>query len=172
MTMHTEVERLTALLAHRRPASSARSAYMTLALTVLLTPEGADVDATALASIGDRALFVTREKAAQTTTLWVTDGSPGGTHPVTNGSDPIIGSFNSGNDRSRGFTASGGYVYFPAEPTEQTREDVLEHVVRTYFAGSTEQAVTALLRMSDADVSESEVGRLRDKIRHARQSGR
>jgi BlaI family penicillinase repressor len=64
------------------------------------------------------------------------------------------------------------YVYYPAEPTEQTREDVLEHVVRTYFAGSTEQAVTALLRMSDADVSEAEIGRLRDRIRHARQSGR
>jgi BlaI family transcriptional regulator, penicillinase repressor len=64
------------------------------------------------------------------------------------------------------------YVYFPAEPTEQTREDVLEHVVRTYFAGSTEQAMTALLRMSDGDVSEAEIGRLRDRIRHARQSGR
>ena len=64
------------------------------------------------------------------------------------------------------------YVYYPAEPTEQTREDVLEHVVRTYFAGSTEQAVTALLRMSDADVSEAEINRLRDRIRHARQSGR
>ena len=64
------------------------------------------------------------------------------------------------------------YVYFPAEPTERTREDVLEHVVRTYFAGSTEQAVTALLRMSDADVSDTEVNVLRDKIRRARQSGR
>lgn len=64
------------------------------------------------------------------------------------------------------------YVYYPAEPTEQTRDDVLEHVVRTYFAGSTEQAVTALLRMSDADVSEAEITRLRDRIRHARQSGR
>jgi predicted transcriptional regulator len=64
------------------------------------------------------------------------------------------------------------YVYFPAESTERTRDDVLEHVVNTYFAGSTEQAVTALLRMSDADVTEDEVNRLRDKIRRARQSGR
>src|SRR5215208_6769404 len=52
------------------------------------------------------------------------------------------------------------YVYFPAEPAEQAREDVLEHVVNTYFAGSTEQAVTALLRMSDADVSDDEIERL------------
>ena len=64
------------------------------------------------------------------------------------------------------------YVYSPAAPTEETRDDVLEHVVRTYFGGSTEQAVTALLRMSDADISDGEVDRLRDKIRRARISGR
>lgn len=64
------------------------------------------------------------------------------------------------------------YVYYPAEPTEEARDDVLEHVVRTYFGGSTEQAVTALLRMSDADISDGEVDRLRDKIRRVRQSGR
>jgi predicted transcriptional regulator len=64
------------------------------------------------------------------------------------------------------------YVYYPAEPTEATRDDALEHVVRTYFGGSTEQAVTALLRMSDADLSPSEVDRLRDRIRRARTSGR
>jgi predicted transcriptional regulator len=64
------------------------------------------------------------------------------------------------------------YVYFPAQATESAREDVLAHVVRTYFAGSPEQAVTALLRMSDVDVSDAEVGRLRDMIRRARLSGR
>ena len=60
------------------------------------------------------------------------------------------------------------YVYFPVKPTDEAREDVLAHVVRTYFAGSTEQAVTALLRLSDADVSDAELARLRDKIRRAR----
>lgn len=64
------------------------------------------------------------------------------------------------------------YVYFPAAPTEEARDEVLEHVVRTYFGGSAEQAVTALLRISDADIGESEVQRLRDKIRRARLSGR
>ena len=61
------------------------------------------------------------------------------------------------------------YVYFPAKPTDKARDDVLAHVVRTYFAGSTEQAVTALLRLSDADVSAAELARLREKIRRARQ---
>jgi predicted transcriptional regulator len=64
------------------------------------------------------------------------------------------------------------YVYFPAQPTEVAREDVLAHVVQTYFAGSPEQAVTALLRMSDVDVADSEIERLRNAIRQARQSGR
>jgi hypothetical protein len=41
-------------------------------------------------------------------------------------------------------------------------------VVQTYFAGSPEQAVTALLRMSDADMSDADVERLREKIRRAR----
>ena len=60
------------------------------------------------------------------------------------------------------------YVYFPSRPTDKARDDVLAHVVRTYFAGSTEQAVTALLRLSDADVDDADLVRLRDKIRRAR----
>lgn len=60
------------------------------------------------------------------------------------------------------------YVYFPSKPTDKAREDMLAHVVQTYFSGSPEQAVTALLRMSDADVSEAEVERLRAKIKAAR----
>jgi len=64
------------------------------------------------------------------------------------------------------------YVYYPATATETAREDVLAHVVQTYFAGSPEQAVTALLRMSDVDVSDNEIERLRSAIRQARQHGR
>ena len=64
------------------------------------------------------------------------------------------------------------YVYFPAQDTEEARDDVLAHVVRTYFAGSPEQAVTALLRMSDVDMKDDDIQRLRDTIRRARQTGR
>jgi len=60
----------------------------------------------------------------------------------------------------------------PAKPTERARDDALEHVVRTYFAGSAEQAVTALLRISDAELSDQEIHRLRDRIRRARLGGR
>jgi predicted transcriptional regulator len=64
------------------------------------------------------------------------------------------------------------YVYLPAEPAERARDDALEHLVRTYFAGSAEQAVTALLRMSDVDLSDAEQAGLRERIRSARESGR
>lgn len=64
------------------------------------------------------------------------------------------------------------YVYLPSESTERSQETALEHMVDTYFAGSTEQAVTALLRLTDADISETEIEKLRDKIRRARQGGR
>lgn len=63
------------------------------------------------------------------------------------------------------------YVYYPAEPTETARADVLAHVVRTYFGDSLEQAVTALLRMSDVDLSDADIKRLRSSIRRARQTG-
>jgi len=64
------------------------------------------------------------------------------------------------------------YIYFPARDTEATRDDALAHVVSTYFAGSPEQAVTALLRMSDVDMKDDEIERLRERIRRARQAGR
>ena len=64
------------------------------------------------------------------------------------------------------------YVYSPAEPAERARETALAHVVSTYFAGAPEQAITALLRMSDVEMSDAEVERLRERIRRARADGR
>lgn len=61
------------------------------------------------------------------------------------------------------------YVYSPAKPTQKAGADVLQHVVRTYFSGSTELAVTALLRMSDAALGDAELERLREHIRAARE---
>lgn len=64
------------------------------------------------------------------------------------------------------------YVYLPAVNTERARDEALQHVVRTFFDGSAEQAVTALLRISDADLSEAEIARLRERVRKAGRSGR
>jgi predicted transcriptional regulator len=64
------------------------------------------------------------------------------------------------------------YVYLPAVNTDRARDDALKHVIRTFFDGSAEQAVAAVLRMSDADLSAIEVEQLREKIKKARVSGR
>ena len=64
------------------------------------------------------------------------------------------------------------YVYLPAVSRQGAREEALEHLVRTFFDGSAEQAMTALLRMSDTDLTEAELARLRDNVRKARNSGR
>jgi BlaI family transcriptional regulator, penicillinase repressor len=64
------------------------------------------------------------------------------------------------------------YVYLPAVSRQSAREEALRHVVRTYFEGSAEEAVTALLRLSDGDLDEAELKRLRHAVRKARHSGR
>ena len=64
------------------------------------------------------------------------------------------------------------YVYLPAVSTDRARDEALHEVVRTFFDGSAEQAVTALLRMRDADLSETEISRLRERVRKARSGGR
>jgi predicted transcriptional regulator len=64
------------------------------------------------------------------------------------------------------------YVYLPAVSPQNARDEALRHVVRTFFAGSAEQAVTALLRMQDTKLDEAELKRLRATVRKARNSGR
>ena len=63
------------------------------------------------------------------------------------------------------------YLYAPATPPEAARERALAHVVDTHFAGAPEQAVTALLRMADVNLSDAELARLRERIRGARARG-
>jgi len=64
------------------------------------------------------------------------------------------------------------YVYLPAVAAEEARTDALKHLVRTFFDGSPEQAVTALLRLSDTRLSEPEIARLQERIRSARKKGK
>ena len=64
------------------------------------------------------------------------------------------------------------YVYLPAVDTDDARNDALEHVIRTFFDGSVEQAVTAVLRLSDTQLEDAEIEKLRARIREARVGGR
>jgi BlaI family penicillinase repressor len=64
------------------------------------------------------------------------------------------------------------YVYLPAVSQDRAADEALNQVVRTFFDGSAEAAVTALLRLSDAEIEDTEIDKLRDRIRKARVSGR
>jgi predicted transcriptional regulator len=64
------------------------------------------------------------------------------------------------------------YVYLPTLPREKARSSALKQLVQTFFAGSTEQAVAALLGMSSTQLSDEELDRLAQLIEQARKEGR
>src|SRR3954463_6181956 len=64
------------------------------------------------------------------------------------------------------------YVYLPAVPRERARLAAMNHLLQTFFDGSAESAVVALLQMSDSKLSASDFERLAAEVRKARQEGR
>ena len=64
------------------------------------------------------------------------------------------------------------YVYAPAVGPERARRVALDHLVNTFFDGSAERALAALLSRSDLDLSETQVRRLAREIRRAGEEGR
>jgi BlaI family transcriptional regulator, penicillinase repressor len=64
------------------------------------------------------------------------------------------------------------YVYAPALDTSQVRDSALKHMVKTFFGGSPEQAVAALLEMSDTRLSAKDKHYLSQLIKKAQQEGR
>lgn len=64
------------------------------------------------------------------------------------------------------------YVFLPTVPREQARRSALQNLVRTFFDGSTEQAVAALLDPADGKLSDAELARLARLINRARKEGR
>ena len=64
------------------------------------------------------------------------------------------------------------YVYVPAVGREKARRAAIDHLVDTFFEGSAEQALAALLRRSDLEMSESQIERLARAIRRAGEEGR
>ena len=64
------------------------------------------------------------------------------------------------------------YVYMPALARDRARRAALRHLLDTFFEGSVEQAVAALIDTSAAKVSKEELARLADMIEDARREGR
>ncbi len=64
------------------------------------------------------------------------------------------------------------YVYVPTLAPERARRSALRHVVDTFFNGSVEQVVAALVDRSAMKLSPEELDRMSDLIDKARQEGR
>ena len=64
------------------------------------------------------------------------------------------------------------YVYVPAVPRDRARVAAMNHLLQTFFDGSAESAVVALLQMSDSSLSTTDFERLAAEVRKARQEGR
>jgi len=60
------------------------------------------------------------------------------------------------------------YVFLPTVPREKARRSALKQLVRTFFDGSTEQAVAALLDLSASKLTAEELNRLSKLIDEAR----
>ncbi len=63
------------------------------------------------------------------------------------------------------------YIYTPTVGRERARKSALRHLVETFFDGSHERAVAALLDASAAELSPGELDRLAERIARAKKEG-
>jgi predicted transcriptional regulator len=63
------------------------------------------------------------------------------------------------------------YVYEPAVPRYTARRSALRHVVETFFDGSAEKVVQALLGGEAARLSDEQLARIADLVARARKEG-
>ena len=63
------------------------------------------------------------------------------------------------------------YVYLPTVARDNAKRSAMRHMLQTFFDGSAEQAISALLDESSAKLSSAELDRLARMIDTARKSG-
>ena len=68
--------------------------------------------------------------------------------------------------------SEGKYVFMPTVPRERAKRSAIRHLVQTFFDGSPEEAVAALLDASSSALSDEELDRLQVLIDKARKGGR
>ena len=66
----------------------------------------------------------------------------------------------------------GRYVFMPTLARDKAKRSAIRHLVQTFFNGSSEEAVAALLDSSASKLSDSELDRLQELIDKARKGGR
>ena len=64
------------------------------------------------------------------------------------------------------------YVYAPSVNRDRARKAALDHVVNTFFDGSAERTLAALLTRSDLDLTEEQIRNLAKEISKAGEEGR
>ncbi len=64
------------------------------------------------------------------------------------------------------------YVYTPAVPRHSARKSALKHLVDTFYDGSPEQVVVALLGGDTSRLSDDDLARIEDLVAKARKDGR
>src|SRR5688572_5418564 len=64
------------------------------------------------------------------------------------------------------------YVYLPTVPQDKAKTAALSHVLGTFFNGSVEAAVMALVQMGETKLSQNDLERLAARIREAEEQGR
>ncbi len=63
------------------------------------------------------------------------------------------------------------YVYMPAVPRHSARKSALKHLVETFFDGSAEQVVAAVLGGEAARLSDEDLKRIAELVADARKEG-
>ena len=64
------------------------------------------------------------------------------------------------------------YIYSPTLPREEARQTALKHIMKTFFDGSTEAVVAALLDISEEELSEDNYRRISELIQKVQKEGR
>lgn len=63
------------------------------------------------------------------------------------------------------------YVFRPTRPRDEVSDSALKRVVRTFFGGSVEATVAALLDLDAGTLTQEELDRLAARVAEARQKG-
>ncbi len=64
------------------------------------------------------------------------------------------------------------YVFLPKVSREKAKRSAVQHLLQTFFDGSTESAVATLLDVSRSDLSNADLDRLNNLISEAKNEGR
>jgi predicted transcriptional regulator len=64
------------------------------------------------------------------------------------------------------------YVYVPVVARDKAKRSAVKHVMETFFNGSAEQIVAALLDVSSTRLTREELDRMSDMIEQAKKEGK